>query len=63
MLIIYRKFGRLGNRLILYAHIIANAHSNNYTVFNPSFDEYMDYFTFTSGNICSKYPSEIKKIA
>jgi len=61
MLILSRKEGRLANRIILFAHFIANARSNNYTILNPSFEEYMEYFSVTSGNICSTYPAKTEK--
>jgi hypothetical protein len=48
MLVISRKSGQLGNRLLLFANFMAYAIENNYTVINPAFDEYAQFFKSTS---------------
>lgn len=57
MIIICDKYGQLGNRMILYAHFIANATEYDYKVFNPCFDDYARYFKSISNNIFITYPN------
>ena len=57
MLIIQEKSGmQLANRLFLFSHLIANAIENEYTLINPTFDEYCQYFKATKNNDFGKYP-------
>ncbi|WP_250125016.1 hypothetical protein [Chroococcidiopsis sp. CCMEE 29] len=56
MFIIANKTGQLGNRLFLFSHFIACAIENNFTVVNPSFDEYAAFFKTTSKDIFCRYP-------
>ncbi|HIK08513.1 MAG TPA: alpha-1,2-fucosyltransferase [Trichormus sp. M33_DOE_039] len=56
MLVICAKSGQLGNRLLLFANFIAFAIENNFTVFNPAFDEYAEFFQSTSRDILCRYP-------
>ncbi|MHC5828361.1 MAG: hypothetical protein ACYT04_73815, partial [Nostoc sp.] len=57
MLVISAKSGQLGNRLLLFAHFIAFACENNFTVLNPAFEEYADFFKSTSQDFLCCYPS------
>ena len=56
-LIIAKKYGRLANRLILYAHVIACAIENNVRAFNPCLDEYAQYFRSTIDDPLCRYPA------
>lgn len=56
MVIIANKSGKLGNRLILFAHFIACALENNVTVINPAFDEYAGFFRTTGQDLFCRYP-------
>ena len=56
MIVFSHKFGQLGNRLFAFAHLIANAATNNSTVINLSFDEYAKYFETTSKDVFCRYP-------
>ena len=42
MMIIGKKYGQLGNRLFLYAHLIAAAEEYGVKLMNPAFAEYAD---------------------
>jgi hypothetical protein len=55
MIIITRRIGRLGNRLLLFAHFIACARENNVAVCNPSFHEYARYFAATRHDWWCRY--------
>ncbi|WP_051718769.1 hypothetical protein [Hymenobacter sp. IS2118] len=44
MVILVKRFGQLGNRLFLFAHLVANATEYGYAVANPSFAAYAPYF-------------------
>lgn len=56
MLIVAAKSGQLGNRLLLFAHFIAWAIEHNFTVLNPAFEEYAEFFTGTANNLFCCYP-------
>lgn len=56
MLIVAHKSGQLGNRLALFAHLIACAAEHDLVIANPSFDEYARYFESTSRDIWCRYP-------
>ncbi len=40
MLVLAKKYGQLGNRLILFAHMIACACEHNLKLVNIAFDDY-----------------------
>ncbi|MEH1842035.1 MAG: hypothetical protein V7L20_25715 [Nostoc sp.] len=63
MLVISVKSGQLGNRLLLFAYFIAFACENNFTVLNPAFEEYADFFKSTYQNFLCRYPSSPFSIA
>ncbi|UOQ96678.1 hypothetical protein MUN81_15690 [Hymenobacter sp. 5317J-9] len=44
MVILVKRFGQLGNRLFLFAHLVANAAEHGYAVANPSFAAYARFF-------------------
>lgn len=56
MMIITQKYGQLGNRLILFSHLIAFAHAHKITLANLAFDEYADLFQPTSRDLFCRYP-------
>ena len=53
------KGGQLANRIVAFAHLIANSIEHNYTLVNPEFDEFEPYFTTTSTNNFNGYPISI----
>ena len=59
MVIIGDKYGQLANRLFIFAHFIANAIEHDYTLINPSFDEYCQYFRSTKHNTFNPYPISV----
>ena len=58
MVIIGKRAGQLGNRLFVFAHIIANAIEYSYAVQNPSFYGYSRYFTGTRNDFFCRYPAK-----
>ena len=56
MFIIAMRYAQLGNRLFLFAHIIACAIENKVKVMNPAFFEYADFFKTTSKDFFCRYP-------
>lgn len=58
MIIIGRKYGRLANRLYLFAYIIACARETGTTVVNPAFCEYAEFFRGTSRDRLCRYPTQ-----
>ncbi|MEH1886613.1 alpha-1,2-fucosyltransferase [Nostoc sp.] len=62
MLVISAKSGQLGNRLLSFANFIAFAIENNFTVINPAFEEYADFFMSTSQDFLSCYPPPVVSI-
>lgn len=57
MVIIGKRAGQLGNRLFVFAHIIANAIEYNYEVRNPSFFGYTQYFSGTRNDFFCSFPT------
>jgi hypothetical protein len=58
MVIIGKRAGQMGNRLFLFAHIIANAIEYNYEVRNPSFYSYARYFVGTRDDFFCSFPAK-----
>ncbi|MEB3283553.1 MAG: alpha-1,2-fucosyltransferase [Lyngbya sp.] len=58
MIIITQKYGQLGNRLILFSHLIAFAIAQKVTLVNLAFDEYADLFQPTSQDLFCRYPPD-----
>ena len=59
MFILSKQYGKLCNRLILSAHILASAIENNHSFYNIAFYDYARHFQGPSQNIFCLYP--IKK--
>lgn len=57
MIVIARRYGRLANRLILYAHVVAAARAAGVTVANPAFAEYAHHFRHTARDLWCRYPA------
>jgi len=56
MMIIGKKIGQLGNRLFLYAHLLAAAEEYGVELRNPAFSEYASLFPSTSSDLWCRYP-------
>ena len=56
MIMMTRKYGQLGNRLMLSAHLIAAAREYGVTFWNPAFADYAGYFPSTCGDPWCRYP-------
>lgn len=56
MVIIGKKFGRLANRLWLFANFVALARRYRVTVANPAFAEYAAWFSATEHDLWCRYP-------
>lgn len=56
VVVIARKFGRLGNRLLLFAHIIGAALEHDLTVINPAFDRYAEDFPALADDVLCRFP-------
>ena len=50
MVIINYKGGQLGNRMLSFAHFMANSLEYGYALYNPEFNEYVPFFEGTSRN-------------
>jgi len=57
MIIIGQRTGQLGNRLLLFAHFIANAIEYGGEVWNPSFYDYAGYFESTHADFLCRFPA------
>ena len=53
---ITKSYGQLGNRLFLYAHLIAAARHYGVTLANPCFAEYAHLFPATENDLWCRYP-------
>lgn len=58
MLIISNKPGQLGNRIWVFAHLMAYAIEHNHKIYNPAFDEYSHLFEGTKNCIIPSYPQK-----
>jgi len=58
MFVIAMRYAQLGNRLFLFAHIIACAIENKVKVMNLAFSEYADFFETTSKDFFCRYPAK-----
>ncbi len=56
MIVITKSYGQLGNRLFLYAHLIAAARHYGVTLANPCFAEYAHLFPATEHDLWCRYP-------
>lgn len=65
LMILCRKNGQLGNRLMVYAHVMAAARERGWTLYNPTFAEYSDDFEGPRGHLasCSQVLPEGRPIA
>lgn len=57
MIVIAGDYGQLGNRLIVFANMIAAAREYGLTVANPAFHEYAPHFDATRRDALCRYPS------
>ena len=56
MVIIGNKSAQLGNRLVVFAHFLANAMEYRYRLWNPAFREYAAYFQSTCQDLMPGHP-------
>jgi len=61
LLLIARRAGRFGNRLVLFANFIALAKEHGHRVINPTFHSYANLFETTSQDIYCQYPFPARK--
>lgn len=54
--VVARRFGRLANRLAVFAHLIAFAESRGCSIINPTFHSYSDNFANLADNFYCAYP-------
>jgi Glycosyl transferase family 11 len=53
------KGGQLANRILSFAHLLANSIGHQYKLYNPEFDEYNPYFEGSSKNHFNNYPVSV----
>ncbi|TWT82869.1 hypothetical protein CA13_43320 [Planctomycetes bacterium CA13] len=56
MIVLTQKYGQLGNRLSLMAHLIAAAEEYGATLLCPAFLDYADLFPATAKDVWCRYP-------
>ncbi|KAA5541468.1 hypothetical protein FYK55_18065 [Roseiconus nitratireducens] len=61
MIIIARRYGQLGNRLILFAHLIAAARHYGVELRNPCFGRYATYFPSTRNDVWCRYDRHLAR--
>jgi hypothetical protein len=61
LFIISRRCGRLANRLIIFANVIALAEEQGHRVINFTFHSYSGLFEETRRNLCCEYPAPKRK--
>ena len=55
MIVVARRYGQLGNRLILFSHLIAAAEHYGVELRNPCFAEYANLFPATQSDLWCRY--------
>lgn len=60
-IIVARRFGRLANRLAMFANLIALAEDRGCRIVNPTFHSYSDCFENLAGNFYCEYPAPAHK--
>jgi hypothetical protein len=58
VLVLLRKYGRLGNRLFSFAHVAAFAEKHGCSVLNLAFNDYAGFFEGSSKDLFVRYPSK-----
>ena len=53
------KGGQLANRILSFAHLLANSIGHTYKLYNPEFDEYNAYFEGSSKNYFNGHPVSV----
>jgi hypothetical protein len=61
MIVVCHKMGQLGNRLFLFAHMIAAAAERDSSVLFPGFADYAQYFSGPSMGIIPHYPASARR--
>lgn len=56
MVVTYKRFGRLGNRLFLFAHLIAFAERYGKALYFPAFNEFRASFPYFDDPLCPYIP-------
>lgn len=62
MIVIADKAGRLGNRLIVFSHVVGTALRTDSRVANPGFDEYAVYFRNLSTDPLCRFPPRRSRV-
>ena len=57
MIVIAENYGQLGNRLFVFAHVLAFALEHGVKVSNPAFDEYAEFFENTRRDLFCRHPA------
>ncbi len=63
MMIIARRYGQLGNRLLLFANLIAAARHYGVELRNPCFAEYADLFPSTRHDLWCRYVAHLNRLS
>ena len=56
------EYGRIGNRLFFFSHVIAWAKENHATVYYPSFYPYASWFEGTAQDYLVRYPRKARRL-
>lgn len=56
MIVVTGHYGQLGNRLVVFANLIAAACEHRLQIANPAFDRYAPYFEFTRDDLWCRFP-------
>jgi len=59
VVILASKPGQLGNMLMLFSNLIARSIESGFTVANPAFNDYAEYFAATRQDVFCRYPPQI----
>ncbi len=57
MIVVAKQVGRLANRVVLFAHLIATAAEHDLQIANPALENYARYFPATSRTLVPRWPA------
>ena len=63
MIVIADKPGQLGNMLLLFSHFIGRAIESGFTVSNPAFEDYAEFFPTTKRDLLCRFPAPTSPVA
>lgn len=62
-IVIIQRVGRLGNQLLLFAHMVALSLATGVRICHPTLGSYANYFVGTAGDLFCRYPKRKSRVS